>query len=153
MSSSSSTMPSAASVKICFNSDCGDPTSEPNCSSSSSRKGWKLRSGDYAHLCDPCSYLLPSTADVRNICVYEKGTFCETFHLDAAGWRKCESCGKRVHCGCIVSAPSYLLLDAGGIECIVCAKKSFSMIWVTSPNMNHGNGPKAGQIDTAVKGQ
>jgi len=39
---------------------------------------------------------------------------------------------QRVHCGCIVSAPSYLLLDAGGIECIVCAKKELSM--VSEPN-------------------
>ena len=25
---------------------------------------------------------------------YEEGKFCETFHLDASGWRCCESCGK-----------------------------------------------------------
>lgn len=25
---------------------------------------------------------------------YEEGKFCETFHLNASGWRCCESCGK-----------------------------------------------------------
>lgn len=25
---------------------------------------------------------------------YEEGRFCETFHLNASGWRCCESCGK-----------------------------------------------------------
>ncbi|GER53037.1 transcription factor, partial [Striga asiatica] len=28
--------------------------------------------------------------------VYEEGKFCETFHLNAAGWRCCESCGKYI---------------------------------------------------------
>lgn len=26
--------------------------------------------------------------------VYEEGRFCETFHLNASGWRCCETCGK-----------------------------------------------------------
>lgn len=25
---------------------------------------------------------------------FDQGNFCETYHSDAAGWRKCESCGK-----------------------------------------------------------
>lgn len=25
---------------------------------------------------------------------FEHGTFCETFHSEVAGWRKCEACGK-----------------------------------------------------------
>ncbi|ONK75980.1 uncharacterized protein A4U43_C03F22580 [Asparagus officinalis] len=108
--STAAAVPATANLKICFNSLCKEPKSEAQ-----RRKGWKLRSGDHAELCDRCS------------CAYEQGTFCETFHLDAAGWRKCESCGKRVHCGCIVSASSYVLLDAGGIECILCAKKTLSM--------------------------
>ncbi|XP_038987699.1 B3 domain-containing protein Os07g0563300-like [Phoenix dactylifera] len=109
MASSSSTSSSAA-PKICFNSHCKEPKSE-----GPRRKAWRLRSGEFADLCDRCS------------CAYEKGSFCETFHSDSAGWRNCETCGKRVHCGCIVSASAYVLLDAGGIECFACARKSVVM--------------------------
>ncbi|KAJ4833901.1 hypothetical protein Tsubulata_032934 [Turnera subulata] len=55
---------------------------------------------------------------------YEDGRFCETFHMNASGWRCCESCGKQVHCGCIVSLHAFVLLDAGGIECMACARKN-----------------------------
>ncbi|CAA2982565.1 Hypothetical predicted protein [Olea europaea subsp. europaea] len=55
---------------------------------------------------------------------YEEGKFCEMFHLDASGWRCCESCGKQIHCGCIVSFHMFILLDAGGIECLSCAKNN-----------------------------
>ncbi|XAR59114.1 hypothetical protein NMG60_11014769 [Bertholletia excelsa] len=61
---------------------------------------------------------------------YEEGKFCETFHMDASGWRSCESCGKQIHCGCIVSFHMFVLLDAGGIECISCTRKSF----ILTPN-------------------
>ncbi|KAL9346723.1 hypothetical protein Peur_061576 [Populus x canadensis] len=98
--SSSSTVLS----RKCFNSDCTD---------FKSRKGWRLRSGDFADLCDRCAS------------AHEEGRFCETFHLNASGWRSCESCGKKVHCGCIVSLQAFILLDAGGIACIACASKSF----------------------------
>ncbi|KAF2305095.1 hypothetical protein GH714_001766 [Hevea brasiliensis] len=101
-----STAPSSSSSstsKKCFNSDCTD---------FKSRKGWRLRSGDSAELCDRCAS------------AYEEGRFCETFHLSATGWRCCDSCGKRVHCGCIVSIQAFTLLDAGGIECMACARKN-----------------------------
>ncbi|OAY26100.1 B3 domain-containing protein Os07g0563300 isoform X2 [Manihot esculenta] len=101
-----STAPSSSSSsmsKKCFNSDCTD---------FKSRKGWRLRSGDFAELCDRCSS------------AYEEGRFCDTFHLNATGWRCCESCGKRVHCGCIVSIHAFTLLDAGGIECMACSRKN-----------------------------
>ncbi|KAJ6846725.1 B3 domain-containing protein-like [Iris pallida] len=104
---SSSPAASAASAKICFNSYCKDPKSKPP-----RRKGWRLRSGDHADLCERCFH------------VYEQGNFCEAFHSDTAGWRKCELCEKRLHCGCIVSLPGYLLLDAGGVECMGCARKT-----------------------------
>lgn len=26
--------------------------------------------------------------------IYEEGRFCDTFHVNASGWRCCESCGK-----------------------------------------------------------
>ncbi|KAJ6935374.1 B3 domain-containing protein [Populus alba x Populus x berolinensis] len=95
---------STALSKKCFNSDCTD---------FKSRNGWRLRSGDFAELCDRCAS------------AYEEGSFCETFHSRASGWRCCESCGKSVHCGCIVSIQAFTLLDAGGIACMACARKSF----------------------------
>ncbi|XP_068639540.1 B3 domain-containing protein Os07g0563300-like isoform X2 [Aristolochia californica] len=104
MSSSSS-----SASKICFNSDCKETKSEQW------RKGWRLRTGEFAELCDRCS------------AAFEEVRFCEVFHSDLAGWRKCESCGKRVHCGCIASVHTFLLLDTGGVECMPCAKKSFYM--------------------------
>uniref|UniRef100_A0A5B7A1Y2 TF-B3 domain-containing protein n=1 Tax=Davidia involucrata TaxID=16924 RepID=A0A5B7A1Y2_DAVIN len=102
---------SSSSPKICFNSNCKDVLER-------SRKGWRRRTGEFADLCDRCA-----TA-------YEEGKFCETFHLNASGWRCCESCGKQIHCGCIVSFHTFVLLDAGGIECINCARKSF----ILTPN-------------------
>lgn len=35
---------------------------------------------------------------------------------------------QRIHCGCIVSFHMFVLLDAGGIECITCARKSFILV-------------------------
>ncbi|KAK8524425.1 hypothetical protein V6N12_029291 [Hibiscus sabdariffa] len=101
-----STSAAASSSKICFNSNCEELKSERP------RKGWRLRTGELAELCDRCA------------AVFEKGRFCDTFHLNAAGWRTCESCGKPVHCGCIVSAHAFTLLDAGGIECVACSRKN-----------------------------
>ncbi|XP_034211486.1 B3 domain-containing protein Os07g0563300 isoform X2 [Prunus dulcis] len=103
---------SSSSSKVCYNSECKELKSEHP------RKGWRLRTGEYAELCDRC-YL-----------AYEEGRFCETFHMNAAGWRCCESCGKRVHCGCIVSSHAFTLLDPGGVECMTCARKNF----VLTPN-------------------
>ncbi|OVA17284.1 B3 DNA binding domain [Macleaya cordata] len=74
------------------------------------RKGWDLRSGGFANLCDKCGF------------AYEQLVFCETFHLKESGWRECSSCGKRVHCGCIASKSLLELLDNGGVECVSCMK-------------------------------
>ncbi|XP_028123083.1 B3 domain-containing protein Os07g0563300-like [Camellia sinensis] len=104
-------MSSSSSLKNCFNSNCKEVLER-------SRKGWRRRTGEFADLCDRCAL------------AYEEGKFCETFHLDASGWRCCESCGKQIHCGCIVSFHMFVLLDAGGIECITCARKSF----ILTPN-------------------
>ncbi|KAK4753246.1 hypothetical protein SAY87_022044 [Trapa incisa] len=109
----------AALSRSCYNPQCKEPKPEPP------RKGWRLRNGDcYAELCDRCASL------------FEEGKFCETFHSKASGWRDCESCGKKVHCGCIVSAHSFALLDPGGIECVACNRKSTlltaSPAWPTS---------------------
>ncbi|KAL5196579.1 hypothetical protein ABZP36_000091 [Zizania latifolia] len=109
--------------RICFNAHCKDPKSDGQ-----HRRGWRLRSGDFAELCDRCYGS------------FEQGSFCESFHLDVAGWRNCESCGKRLHCGCIVSVHAYILLDAGGIDCILCARKSHatmapSQFWPSSVHM------------------
>ncbi|XP_078156962.1 B3 domain-containing protein Os07g0563300-like isoform X2 [Carex rostrata] len=115
--------------RTCFNTFCKEPTK----SDGHRRRGWRLRSGEFADLCDRC------------LCIYEQGNFCETFHLEVAGWRSCEACGKRVHCGCIVSLPSYVLLDAGGVDCMACARKIFGMapspVWVPSPSMHHPRMP------------
>ncbi|KAJ6815729.1 putative pentatricopeptide repeat-containing protein [Iris pallida] len=121
MSSTAASAAATASgaVKICFNSYCKDPKPDPP-----RRKGWRLRSGDHAELCDRCFY------------AFEQGSFCETFHSEAAGWRKCELCQKRLHCGCIVSLPGYILLDAGGVECMACARRTSpvaqNQMWASS---------------------
>ncbi|XP_011096215.1 B3 domain-containing protein Os07g0563300 [Sesamum indicum] len=102
---------SSSTTKVCFNSNCKE-------ASDKWRRGWRRRTGEYAHLCDRCAS------------AYEDGNFCETFHLNSSGWRCCESCGKQIHCGCIVSFHMFVLLDAGGIECLSCAKKSY----ILTPN-------------------
>ncbi|XP_027907253.1 B3 domain-containing transcription repressor VAL2-like isoform X2 [Vigna unguiculata] len=76
------------------------------------RKGWALRSGEFADLCDKCG-----TA-------YEQSTYCDTFHSNDSGWRECTSCDKRLHCGCIASMSQLELLDTGGVSCISCARNS-----------------------------
>ncbi|OVA06066.1 B3 DNA binding domain [Macleaya cordata] len=97
--------------KICMNVLCGSK------SSIQWKKGWKLRSGGSATLCDKCGS------------VYEQLIFCDTFHLKETGWRGCSSCGKRLHCGCIASKSFLELLDDGGVECISCLRSSeFSYI-------------------------
>ncbi|KAF8402487.1 hypothetical protein HHK36_010572 [Tetracentron sinense] len=92
--------------KICMNVSCGAT------SSIEWKKGWSLRSGGFANLCDKCGS------------AYEQYVFCETFHLKDSGWRECNSCGKPLHCGCIASKSTLELLDNGGVECISCAKTS-----------------------------
>ncbi|MFS7940592.1 putative transcription factor B3-Domain family [Helianthus anomalus] len=95
---------SSSSKSSCF--QCHDSTVN------SFRNGWRLRNGERAHLCYRCA------------CVYEDGRFCETFHSNDDGWRDCESCGKLVHCGCVVSFNQYFLLDFGGVICMECSKKN-----------------------------
>ncbi|XP_024018896.1 B3 domain-containing protein Os07g0563300 isoform X2 [Morus notabilis] len=105
MATSASSSSPAASM-VCYNPECKELKPERP------RKGWRLRTGELAELCDRCAS------------AFEEGRFCETFHGNASGWRCCESCGKRVHCGCIVSSHLFTLLDPGGIECIACARKN-----------------------------
>ncbi|WCJ27841.1 B3 domain-containing protein Os07g0679700 [Euphorbia peplus] len=104
--------------KTCMNALCGASTST-HC-----RKGWPLRSGDFAHLCDNCG---PA---------YEQSIFCDIFHSKDSGWRECAQCGKRLHCGCIASRFLLELLDGGGVNCINCAKSSGidSVTGVGKPN-------------------
>ncbi|XAR67528.1 hypothetical protein NMG60_11002310 [Bertholletia excelsa] len=102
-------MASPSSVEHCFH--CQDSNS------SQFRDGWRLRSGLFARLCNRCASL------------YEEGIFCEKFHSENDGWRNCESCGKMscplVHCGCIVSFYTYMLLDLGGVICMECSRTNF----------------------------
>ncbi|KAJ4832568.1 hypothetical protein Tsubulata_000142 [Turnera subulata] len=94
-------------TKTCMNSLCGASTS------SEWRKGWALRSGEFANLCDKCGS------------AYEQSIFCEVFHSKDSGWRECNSCGKRLHCGCIVSRSLLELLDGGGgVSCTSCSKNA-----------------------------
>lgn len=92
--------------RVCMNGLCGAS------SSVEWKKGWPLRSGEFANLCHNCG-----TA-------YEQLTFCDTFHSEDTGWRECTSCGKRLHCGCLASSSLLELLDSGGISCINCSKSS-----------------------------
>ncbi|GJV27313.1 B3 domain-containing protein-like protein [Tanacetum coccineum] len=92
----------------CFNSNCGQVLKEEE----DVKEGWLCRTGELAN----------ST--------YKDGKFCETYHLNTSGWRCCESCGKQIHCGCIVSFHMFVLLDAGGIECLDCAKTEY----ILTPN-------------------
>ncbi|KAF3955392.1 hypothetical protein CMV_019390 [Castanea mollissima] len=99
-------MASSNSKKTCMNVLCDASTS------ADSKKGWALRSGDFAKLCDKCGS------------VYEQSIFCDVYHSKDSGWRECTSCGKRLHCGCITSISLVELLDCGGVSCINCAKNS-----------------------------
>ncbi|XP_010060502.2 uncharacterized protein LOC104448400 isoform X1 [Eucalyptus grandis] len=87
------------------------------------RSGWRLSSGGYAQLCDECAS------------AYEDGTFCETYHSNADGWRNCNTCQKLLHCGCIMSAHAFVVLDFGGVSCMDCLRNDFTQ-----------NGPEAQQI-------
>ncbi|KAF5206842.1 B3 domain-containing transcription repressor val1 [Thalictrum thalictroides] len=73
-------------------------------------KGWRLRSGGFANLCDHCGS------------AYELSVFCDTFHLKESGWRECYTCNKRLHCGCIASKALLVLADNGGVQCISCIR-------------------------------
>ncbi|KAH6832412.1 hypothetical protein C2S53_007272 [Perilla frutescens var. hirtella] len=105
------------------------------CSSSNSvewKRGWPLRSGGFATLCDNCG-----TA-------YKDLVFCETFHSEETGWRECSLCGKRLHCGCIASSTLLELLDTGGVNCKGCSK-SFTHLYTplekhTSRGLSTENG-------------
>lgn len=76
------------------------------------RKGWGIRSGGFANLCDKCGM------------AYEQLVFCELFHQKESGWRECIFCGKRLHCGCIASKPLLDLLDCGGVQCSTCMRNA-----------------------------
>ncbi|XP_054783368.1 B3 domain-containing transcription repressor VAL2 isoform X2 [Prosopis cineraria] len=91
-------------TRTCMNAACATSTSVQW------RKGWALRSGEFADLCDKCGS------------AYEQSTFCCVFHSKDSGWRECTSCGKRLHCGCIASRNLLELIDTGGVSCINCAR-------------------------------
>ncbi|XP_020703664.1 B3 domain-containing protein Os07g0679700 isoform X1 [Dendrobium catenatum] len=94
------------STKRCMNGVCGAAAA----AGAVWRKGWLLRSGGFATLCDKCGL------------AYEKLVFCESFHQKESGWRECAFCGKRLHCGCIASKSMLDLLDGGGVQCLMCLK-------------------------------
>ncbi|KAK4764523.1 hypothetical protein SAY87_013961 [Trapa incisa] len=92
--------------RICMNVSCGTKSAHEW------RKGWRLPSGELVDLCEQCGS------------AYENSTFCETFHSEESGWRKCKYCDKSVHCGCIVSRLSFEVLDYGGVRCKECPKNA-----------------------------
>ncbi|CAH8328308.1 unnamed protein product [Eruca vesicaria subsp. sativa] len=100
------------STKVCMNAQCRAAST-----SGEWNRGWPMRSGEFVSLCDKCGS------------AYEESIFCQVFHAEESGWRVCNSCDKRLHCGCIASRFMFELLDNGGVTCISCAKKSglFSM--------------------------
>ncbi|KAG8099093.1 hypothetical protein GUJ93_ZPchr0013g37345 [Zizania palustris] len=100
----------AVALKRCMNAACGAPAPSP--AGGEWRKGWPLRSGGFAVLCDKCGL------------AYEQLVFCDIFHQNESGWRDCSFCGKRLHCGCIASKISFDLLDSGGVQCVTCIKIS-----------------------------
>ncbi|KAG2647567.1 hypothetical protein PVAP13_2KG587300 [Panicum virgatum] len=99
----------AAVAKRCMNPACGAPATGAG---GDWRKGWPLRSGAFALLCDKCGL------------AYEQFVFCDIFHQKESGWRDCSFCGKRLHCGCVASKNSYDLLDSGGVQCVTCMRNS-----------------------------
>ncbi|XP_050211286.1 B3 domain-containing transcription repressor VAL2 isoform X2 [Mercurialis annua] len=96
----------------CMNASCGAAAAASTSVNTDRRKGWRLRSGGFANLCDNCG-----TA-------FEQSTFCDLFHAKESGWRECTSCGKRLHCGCIASMFLLELLDGGGVNCVNCTMSS-----------------------------
>ncbi|KAL4580257.1 hypothetical protein LXL04_016443 [Taraxacum kok-saghyz] len=106
-------MSSSPSNKSCVH--CNDSSSD------CFNNGWKLHSGEHAQLCDRCFGF------------YNLGRFCEAFHSEEDGWRDCASCGKLVHCGCIVSLDDYSLLDSNGIICINCSKTNCNIAPESEP--------------------
>ncbi|VAH42199.1 unnamed protein product [Triticum turgidum subsp. durum] len=96
----------AAAAARCMNAACGAPAP----GAGDWRKGWPLRSGGFAVLCDKCGL------------AFEQFVFCDIFHQKESGWRDCSFCGKRLHCGCVASKNSFDLLDSGGVQCANCMK-------------------------------
>ncbi|KAL5710041.1 B3 domain-containing [Ranunculus cassubicifolius] len=92
-------------TRVCSNVMCGTS------SSSKWMRGWPLRSGGFANLCDHCGS------------AYEQSVFCYTFHLKESGWRDCDTCSTHLHCGCVASKTLLVLTDNGGVQCISCAKR------------------------------
>lgn len=91
------------SAMRCMNAGCGTAAA-----GGVWKKGWLLRSGRFAVLCENCGL------------AYERLFFCESFHQAESGWRECAFCGKRLHCGCIASKSMLDLLDGGGVQCLNC---------------------------------
>ncbi|KAG6505814.1 hypothetical protein ZIOFF_038180 [Zingiber officinale] len=120
----------AAVAKICFNFQCKEPLPDL---SPARRKSWRLLSGEIAELCDRCSYALfasgfPRRSDSRTgspmlvaLSNREISVKRTTPRMGVGGT------AKRVHCGCIVSVTAYVLLDAGGVDCVACATKPSAM--------------------------
>ncbi|KAH0935963.1 hypothetical protein HID58_013080 [Brassica napus] len=67
------------STKVCMNAQCGSTST-----SGEWKRGWPMRSGELASLCDKCGS------------AYEQSIFCQVFHAEESGWR--ESSSLWMHC-------------------------------------------------------
>ncbi|KAI4307785.1 hypothetical protein L6164_030931 [Bauhinia variegata] len=105
--------------KICMNEGCAAAIAVHDW-----KKGWPLRSGEFAQLCNSCGS------------AYENAVFCDKFHHEDTGWRECKFCNKSIHCGCIASESLFACLDFGGISCVSCVKASQLCVMRNTGNLN-----------------
>nr|CAB3458985.1 unnamed protein product [Digitaria exilis] len=81
----------AAVAKRCMNPACAAPPTGPG---PDWRKGWPLRSGGFALLCDKCGFNFCRVVSGVHRLAYEQLVFCDIFHQKESGWRDCSFCGK-----------------------------------------------------------
>ncbi|KAG7584911.1 hypothetical protein ISN45_Aa02g002950 [Arabidopsis thaliana x Arabidopsis arenosa] len=91
---------SSLSARFCFNHECLSSNST------------------IAVLVGVSVLAISSTLCDRCASAYEQGKFVTYFTKGLL---------ERIHCGCIASASAYTLMDAGGIECLACARKKFAL--------------------------
>ncbi|XP_021726023.1 uncharacterized protein LOC110693198 isoform X2 [Chenopodium quinoa] len=89
----------------------GDTCSFCHQFTSTPREGWRLRNFTYTKLCGPCFF------------AYSDGSFCQKHHRHEDGWRQCDVCERRVHCGCIMSLHLFETNDTRGVTCKKCLDK------------------------------
>ncbi|CAH1419558.1 unnamed protein product [Lactuca virosa] len=87
--------------KLCCNNKCRKLTNVP-------REAWKCENGYSVELCEGC-YV-----------TFKRGKFCGIYHDKSNGWKRCISCEKPIHYGCIASRSLYVVSRPRGIKCLDC---------------------------------